>query len=152
MRAVRLLAVLVPAVMFAKGPQVTVEDTGSTNSPGLRVMFDRDGHATVEPRGAETQHITLPEPLCKRLLQDVEAAGPVNELPAVHCIKSVSFGSRTFVEFNGNRSPDLSCPAGDDPRSRTLRKDANDILLAAREAANIPSSGRVFTVPAPHSH
>jgi len=149
--------VLVSAVMFAKGPQVTVEDTGSTNSPGLRVIFDPEGHASVEatqrePRQGETQHVNLPGPLCKRFLHDVEAAGHMNELPAVHCIKSVSFGSRTFVEFNGNRSPDLSCPGGDDPRTLALRKDANEVLQAAREAANIPSSGRVFTVPAPHSH
>jgi hypothetical protein len=137
--------------MLAKGPQVTIEDTGSTNRPGLRVIVDRDGHATVEPRHGESQQVVLPEHLCERFMQHVEAAGPMNELPAVHCIKSVSFGSRTFVEFKGNRSPDLSCPASDDPRSVALRKDADEILRAAREAAGI-HPGRVVTLPAPHPH
>ena len=137
--------------MFANAPQATVEDTGSTNRIGLKVTFDRDGHATVEPRQGETQHINLPGAMCHRFMHDVEAAGPMNELPAVHCVKSVSFGSRTFVEFNGNRSPDLSCPATEDARSLALQKDANEILQAAREAAGIHSGrARIFTVPAPH--
>ena len=134
--------------MLAEPPQVTVEDTGSTNRAGLRVTFDREGHASVEPRSGELHHVNLPEPICKRFMQDVAAAGPVNELPAVRCMKSVSFGSRTFVEVNGNRSPDLSCPSGD-ARSQALEKDANELLQAARQAANI-HSGRVFTIPAPH--
>jgi hypothetical protein len=150
-QALCVLALLVPTFMLAKSPQVTVEDTGSTNRPGLRVTFDRDGHATVEPRRGEVQRVTLPARLCKQFIEHVEAAGPMNELPAVHCMKSVSFGSRTFVEFKGQRSPDLSCPAGDDTHSQALQKDANEILQAARHAANL-HSGRVFTVPAPHTH
>ncbi len=134
--------------MFANAPQATIEDTGSTNRPGLRVSFDRDGHATVEPRGGETQRLNLPGGICKRFMQDLEAAGPVNELPTVHCMKSASFGSRTFVEFQGNHSPDLSCPTNGDVRSLGLQKDANEILQAAREGAGI-HSGRVFTIPAP---
>jgi hypothetical protein len=134
--------------MSAKSPQITVEDTGSTNRPGLRVTFDREGHASVEARNGETQHVRLPEAVCKRFMQDVNAAGPMNELPEAHCMKSVSFGSRVFVEYNGSRSPDVSCPSGE-ARTQALEKDAREILQAAREAAHIPS-GRIFTIPAPH--
>ena len=149
-RALRFLSLLLPAVLLAHPQQATVEDTGSTNRAGLSVTFDREGHATVNPRNGEPQHVTLPEPLCKRFMQNLEAAGPLTELPAVRCVKSVSFGSRTFVEFNGGRSPDLSCPSSD-ARSQLLQRDANEVLQAAREAANIPSGRRVFTVPAPHA-
>jgi hypothetical protein len=134
--------------MSAKAPQVTIEDTGSTNRAGLRVTLDREGHASVESRNGEPRQVKLPEAVCKRFMKDVEAAGPLNELPAAHCMKSVSFGSRTFVEYNGDRSPDLSCPSGE-ARSQVLEKDAREILQAAREAAHIPS-GRVFIMPAPH--
>jgi hypothetical protein len=83
-------------------------------------------------------------------MQDLEAAGPMNELPAVHCIKSVSFGSSTYIEFQGQRSPDLSCPAAANPHLQALQKDAREILQASRSAANIPLSRRIFTMPAPH--
>lgn len=134
--------------MLANTAQVTVEDTGSTNRSGLRVTFERDGHATVEPRGGETQHIDLPGPLCQRFMHDLEAAGGVDDLPAVHCIKSVSFGSRTFIEFNGKRSPDLSCPAAQGSRSLALQEDAKEILTRTRQISGI-SSRRIFVVPAP---
>ncbi len=150
LRGLRFFALLVPAVLLANTSRATIEDTGSTNRPGLRVTFDREGHAAVEPRHGETQHVTLPSRICKRFMQDLEAAGPVNELPAVHCMKSVSFGSRTFVIFEGNRSPDLSCPVTENPRNLALQKDVDEILHAARDAAGIRSS-RVFTIPAPHA-
>lgn len=150
-RLLLFLVLFLPMNMCAKPSSISVEDTGSTNRPGLRVTLDREGHATVEPSRGETQHVNLPADLCRRMIQDVSDAGALNELPTVHCMKSASFGSRLFIEWNGDRSPDLSCPGGQDRRSQTLQKDANDILQAAREAANIPAFGRTFTVPAPRS-
>lgn len=151
-----LVLLAAPGCITANSPQATVENTGSTNRAGLRVTVDREGHATVEPRGrapeagrGESHRVHLPEELCRRFLRDLETAAPVNELPAAQCLKSVSFGSRTFVEFDGGRSPDLSCPA-DDPRTQALQKDTNDILEAARQAADIHTD-RVFTTPAPAS-
>lgn len=148
LRVFGLLALLAPVAMSAKTPQIAVEDSGSTNRAGLRVTFDSEGQASVEPRNGPVQHVTLSQQLCKRFLQDIETAGSLSELPAAHCFKSVSFGSRIWVEFNGNRSPDLSCPSGD-ARSQALQRDANELLEAARQAANIRSR-RVFTIPAPH--
>jgi hypothetical protein len=69
-------------------------------------------------------------------------------IPVVHCMKSASFGSSLFVEFKGDRSPDLSC-TGRDSHSGELQKDANQILQAAREAAGIPSR-RAITRPVPN--
>lgn len=128
-------------LLSAHGPQAVIEDSGSTNRPGMRVTLDQQGHASVEPRNAKPQHITLDKSLCDRFLRDLKAAAPVNALPARHCFKSVSFGSRLFVEFEGNRSPDLSCPGQQDPRAEALQKDAQQILQAAQKAAGV-TTGR----------
>jgi hypothetical protein len=147
MRALRLFTILMPLMLSAKDPLVTIEDTGSTNRLGLRVTFDREGQATVDSRSRDTRHIKLAESLSKQFMLDLEAVGPLIDIPVVHCMKSVSFGSSLFVEFNGHRSPDLSCP-GHDSHSGQLQKDANQILQAAREAAGIPSR-RIIAVPVP---
>jgi hypothetical protein len=147
--ALRGLAFLLPMLLFASGFQPTIEDTGSTNRPGLRVTIGHDGNATVEPRHGEIQHVKLPESLCNRFLRDLKEAGPVSALPARHCIKSVSFGSSLFIEWNDDRSPDLSCSGQHDARVDTLQRDAQEILQAAREAAGI-RPGRIFTVRAPN--
>ncbi len=136
-------------LLFANGPQATVEDTGSTNRPGLRVTFDHDGHATVEQRGGGIQHVKLGEHLCNQFMRDLKDAGSLSALPARHCMKSVSFGSSLFVEANGDKSPDLSCQPEQDPRIDALQKDAQQILQAAREAAGIQPRN-VFTLRAPY--
>lgn len=129
------LVLLIPTLMA--GSQAVVEDSGSTNSPGLRVMVEPDGNASVELRDGEVRHVTLNRDLCKRFLHDLSEAGSLAALPARHCAKSVSFGSRLTVEFNGEKSPDLSCPGAPDARMEALEKDAREILQAAREAAGI---------------
>lgn len=147
-RGLRLLAFLMPILLFGKGSQVTIEDTGSTNRAGLRVTFDREGHAAVQQRGGEPHDVKLSERECKQFMSDLEALGPLSALPAHHCMKSVSFGSSLFVEFNGERSPDLSCP-GQDSRTEALRKHANEILQEAREAAGIKPGRIPARVPNP---
>lgn len=126
------LLCLLPFIMGATGPEATIIDTGSTNRPGLRVTFDREGHASVEQRNRETRQVKLDEHLCKRFMEDMEAASPLNALPSHHCMKSVSFGSSMFVEAGGDRSPDLSCPGQPDARAAALQKDANEILQMVR--------------------
>jgi hypothetical protein len=135
-------------LLSAKGPQATIEDSGSTNRTGVRVTFDREGHATVERRGAEPRHVKLSERKCKQFMSDLEALGPLSAVPAHHCMKSVSFGSSLFVEFNGTRSPDLNCP-GQDSRTEALQKHADEILQEAREAAGI-KPGRMFPARVPN--
>ena len=116
---------------WVSSAQVTIIDTGSTNVPGLNVTIEKAGpEALVERRGGVKQKVTLTQEMCGHLLQDLKAAGPLNELPARHCMKSVSFGKSLFIEYNGVRSPDLSCPQSD-PRSVALRTDAAEILNAA---------------------
>jgi hypothetical protein len=127
-----VFAVFVSVIVMAARAQAIIEDTGSTNRPGVRVTVDRDGNATVEQRGSETHHVQLPKEFCDRLIQGLEAT-PVASLPKRHCAKSVSFGSSLFVEFEGNRSPDLSCPGASDSRVEALQKHANEVLDSARQ-------------------
>jgi hypothetical protein len=112
--------------------QVTVIDTGSTNIPGMNVKLENSGTAAmVERRGGATQKISLKKEVCDRFLEDLKAAGPLNALPARHCMKSVSFGTSLFIEYKGVRSPDLSCQQSD-ARAVALRKDATEILSMAK--------------------
>ena len=113
------------------GAQVTVIDSGSTNSPGMRVTIEPPGQsATIERKDGSKQRVKLDKDICDQIVQDLEAAGPLNELPVSHCMKSVSFGKSIFIEYKGVRTPDLSCRQSD-PRAAALKKDAQDILSAA---------------------
>jgi hypothetical protein len=114
------------------GGQVKIIDTGSTNIPGVNVMLENSGHhAMVERRDGSKQRVKLTKELCDRLLRDLKAAGALSELPQSHCMKSASFGSSLYVEYNGVRSADLSCPQRDE-RAAAIKKDAGEILSAAK--------------------
>jgi hypothetical protein len=116
---------------LSAGAQVTVIDSGSTNVPGMKVTIEGSGqHAMVERKDGSKQKIKLTKEICERVVQDVEAAGPLNELPVRHCMKSASFGKSIFIEYKGVRTPDLSCQQAD-PRAAALKKDAEEILSAA---------------------
>jgi hypothetical protein len=115
-------------------PEASIIDSGSTNRPGMRITLDGTGsRVTLEPRAGAKQQIKLPRKMCEQFLRDVAAAGPINRLPATHCLKSASFGSRLFIEFSGLRSPDLDCPAQADERTANLKKEATEILKVARK-------------------
>jgi hypothetical protein len=124
--------------MSAKDSQIVIEDTGSTNRLGVRLTFNPQGEATVQPRRGEPQQVKLDESQCKQFLNDVKTLGSLSALPAVHCVKSVSFGSSLYIELDGDRSPDLNCPSND-TRLEDLKKEANELLGTARQKANIPS-------------
>jgi len=122
--------------------QVTIIDSGSTNIPGVNVKLQKSGpQALVVQRDGSQQNIMLEREICQRLMADLKAAGPLNKLPAAHCMKSVSFGTSVFIEFNGVRSPDLSCRQND-PRAAALKTDASQILSAARAKAPVKNAYR----------
>jgi hypothetical protein len=125
-------------VLPANAPQVSIIDSGSTNRPGVTITVDQAGNAVVELRGSQPQSAKLSEQLCEQLMRDVKAAGTLSTLPVQHCMKSASFGSSLYVEFNGDRSPDVSCSPQPDPRSAALHKDASDILQAVRNQLHLP--------------
>lgn len=99
------------------------------------------GHTVIESRNGAKAKMTLDTELQNKLLADIKAASPLDQLPVRHCAKSVSFGTRTFVTFKGVQSPDISCAGQTDPRVLALQKDVNEIMAQAHE--KVPSSKRL---------
>jgi hypothetical protein len=131
----------------ASPQQVTIEDTGSTNRPGVKLIVTSTGAAQVEIRDAEARKTNIDTRLCDRLFQDLKSAGSLGGLPRTHCMKSVSFGSSLYMEFNGERSPDLSCPAAQDSKVAILQKDARDVMEAAHATPKMTPRTFIYTVP-----
>lgn len=117
------------------GLLVTIIDTGSTNRPGLQITLDASGHAQVQSGGVTSHAVQLNNRLCKDFIRNLQSAAPLQALPAARCVKSISFGSRLFVEVNGDRSPDLNCPVQSDTKVDDLKKQALQILEAAKAAS-----------------
>ena len=133
MRARVILAVLmsIAAVQADDRQQATIEDTGSTNTPATMLIVHAGGSTKVQPHGAEARTISLDPRLSERFFQDLKSAGRLSELPHIHCMKSISFGSSLYIEFNGERSPDLNCPAPSGSKLSVLQKDVREIMQAA---------------------
>lgn len=112
--------------------QVKIIDTGSTNRPGIELTLDAKGEARTESRGVEPRTIHLDAALCRSFLSAVQSAAPLSSLPAARCARSVSFGSRLFVEYDGEQSPDLNCPQTENARLEALRKGAAELLAVAK--------------------
>jgi hypothetical protein len=87
-----------------------IVNTGSTNTRGYRIIVRPNGQATVQVEGEPPRHETVEAATSTALFKDLAAAAPLDKLPSEPCMKSASFGSTTYVQFNGKRSPDLSCP------------------------------------------
>lgn len=143
MQMLRLLAIVgVLAGMVARLPgspsddAATIVDSGSTNRSGFRIVVDQTGAAemTVTPRGVGARQ-AQPEPVQRHLPQalvdsfysSLKAAGPLASLPAGHCMKSASFGSRMTVSFGGEETPDLTCGDGGNAALADLIKEVGKI-------------------------
>jgi hypothetical protein len=112
-----------------------IENTGSTNTQGYRITISATGKAeymATERRGSvvegKAQSVTVGASLAQRLLRDLKAAMPLSTLPVRHGMKSASFGTSTYVEYQGQRSPDLSFPGN--AKAQALHDDAGDIARA----------------------
>lgn len=116
----------------------TLVNSGSTNTPGFKIVVQRDGAAeyTAMPRAhpqpdgqknVAPMKRQLPPALVHRLFSDLEAARPFSGLPRPRCMKSVSFGTRLSILFHGDETPDLNCGAGQSARLAALIEDAKQI-------------------------
>lgn len=94
-----------------RGPgAATIENTGSTNTYGYRILVSRYGHV-VYTNGTRHGQDDLPDALSAKFFSDLQAASPLSRQPQGSCVKSASFGTYTTVTYQGQRSPDISCPA-----------------------------------------
>lgn len=112
-------SILVP-VNYGFGDQgndeVIVEDTGSTNFSGYRMVIEPSGEVNVMAYGKDSRHLVydngrhnVPPEAAKKLIDDLEAVMPLSGLQTVGCAKSASFGTRTYVTYKGQTSPDIQC-------------------------------------------
>jgi len=119
----------------------TIVDSGSTNTNGFRILVEPSGktQSTAATRGPQTPAAaspvasagTVPPAVARRLYSDLDAAWPLSSLPAEHCLKSASFGTRLTIEFAGQTTPDLSCGHTTDPNVGALAKDAREIIATS---------------------
>jgi len=95
---------------------VVIENSGSTNTMGYRLVVHPDASVDVRQAG-ETVRKTLSKSTFDGLMATLKAAGPLGSMVAGHCMRSASFGSITRVTYAGQTSADLGCtqsPAGPD--------------------------------------
>jgi hypothetical protein len=101
-----------------EGNLAIIIQSRSTNTRAYEVVINNDGSATAEIGGASfgsrieptrSQQFppgTIDTKTLRRLLTQI---GDVSRIPTGGCVKSVSFGTRTQIEYAGKTSGDLQC-------------------------------------------
>jgi hypothetical protein len=100
-------------------------NSGSTNTCEYRIRVLPSGKATYtvcNKKGAGEIKVNT----ATQFFYDISAAKPLSKLPYTPCGKSVSFGTSTEVKYQGQKSPDISCPSNDS-RVTNLYRDAESI-------------------------
>ena len=123
----RLLLVLVVTACLG-AEELTVTRSRSTNSPELSVTVDASGGAQAYIGKAKSSRFAIRAAQSMALWKATRAALPLASLPAAHCAKSVSFGTRLTVTVCDDHSPDLSCPNQTDERVIALAREAGLVL------------------------
>jgi hypothetical protein len=102
--------------------------TASTDTACKRFLVAPSGQVSFTI-GNRTGKATLTPPLTQKFFEAIRAAEPLSKLPIqLNCVKSVSFGTSTFVSLDSEKSPDLSCPGN--AKAQQLFDDSNAILNA----------------------
>src|ERR1700730_1777447 len=125
----------VPYLPVPKGAAVIL-NTGSTNSSGYRIVVQESGIAEYITDATRAE-VRVPASIASKFFGDLHAAAPLQNLPHVPCMKSISFGTSLFVYWDHSRSPDLSCPS--DERGKALEFDAQTVA-AALHIPNAPGA------------
>lgn len=101
---------------------VIVDTTGSSNFSGYRAVIEPSGQIAIMGNGDVSRNKVSPE-LAKKLIVDLEAVMPLSGLKSVGCFKSASFGTKTFVTYKNQKSPDIQCM-----KSEGFVKDVDEII------------------------
>jgi hypothetical protein len=113
----------------ATAGEALILDSGSTNRAGYRLRVYADGWTALQ-QGDVSIRKRVPANLVKRFFADLRAAGPLDRITVMRCMKSVSFGSSMQIGYRGKLSPDLSCPSSSSA-ARALAVDAGALADAA---------------------
>jgi hypothetical protein len=133
---VGLTAALGVAMAATPPDQVAViVNSGSTNTAGFKITVHSAGPSTAVMMNRQgvaqsaAHSFTVSAKQAGSLFADLKAAkaAPASE---GGCMKSVSFGTSTHVQWQGWTSPDLDCPA-DNAAVTALKKDVDSIRTAA---------------------
>ena len=107
-----------PANSDAQGVLAVITQSRSTNTRGYTVTIHNDGSATAEiegtifegraqpPRSQQFPAGTIDTKTLRSLLTEI---GDVSKIPIGFCAKSISFGTRTEITYDGKTSRDLQC-------------------------------------------
>jgi hypothetical protein len=96
---------------FPAGAAVII-NSGSTNTAPYHIVVLPDGTARIEMKAVDTVTKTLSPATVKAFFADIRAAMPLDVIKTEPCMKSASFGTSTFVRYEGKQSPDLGCSSG----------------------------------------
>ena len=128
------------------GHDVTIVNSGSTNTPGFTVVVHPGGRTTwsraagrgVAGASAATHGSGAVAPaLAAKLSQAIAAAGSLSSAQFAACAKSISFGTRTSVDVAGDRTSDVSCVQSD-PKLEAVRLAVRDVLADSGTMAHVP--------------
>jgi hypothetical protein len=109
--------------------EALIVDSGSTNRAGYRLRVYADGRTALQQGDVALQK-RAPAVLVKKFFADLRAAGPLDLLTTMRCMKSTSFGSSMQIGYRGKLSPDLNCPSPS-RAARALTIDAGALADAA---------------------
>jgi hypothetical protein len=147
LRLSAIIGLMVVGALAAEPDSATIVNSGSTNRPGFRIVVNRSGEAemTSMPRRFIARREKAPQEqaqpiqrvvshaLIERFYSHLDGAKPLASLPAVHCMKSASFGSSMTVAFGGEQTPDLTCGDGGRAAMGDLIRDVNEIVALFRD-------------------
>ena len=121
---------------------IVVLNTDGTNVAGYREEVMTNGAVSFVDADGQG-NATLPPPLLDRFIDDVAAARPLAQIPAIPpCAKSASFGTSLYLMIGADRSPDLSCPHG--PVAQALADDIAAINAFLHVRATLRQPSRPF--------
>jgi len=139
---VMFLCLIFAARLMPAADEAVIVNSGSTNSPGFRIVVERSGKAVYSPsprRSAEGLSVQakhrsrkITHDLARRFYSDLDAAAPLADLPKPACMKSASFGTTLTVELAAQKSPDLSCGDGGNAKLKALIQDTDEIVKIFR--------------------
>ncbi|HZS47467.1 MAG TPA: hypothetical protein VFC63_20520 [Blastocatellia bacterium] len=151
--ALCMLALLVLANGQAtQQSDAVIINTGSTSNNPYRIVVSRSGEATFVKEPLSTsqaavnptvktktivkpQTAQIPPELVARFFRHMDTAMPFSRLPVEYCQKDSTLPSKTYITFQSQQTPDLSCTA--DPTGKALYDDAVAIsmIFATKTAA-----------------
>jgi hypothetical protein len=129
--ALPLLAAHKDVVPVERSSHAEIINTGSTNTTGYSVFVSLSGNASWV------------------LGSGIHDAQPLSKLPGGHGVKSISFGTSLYIEYQGQRTPDLSFPGN--AKAQVLAADAAAVAKALG-LSNRPRRPLSFLAPAVPGH